>query len=145
MEIKKMEAKNINAYVGLYKKVFSQAPWFIEEDFMDLRSYFSKYFSLNNFLGYDLYIGSRLIGFSLGYKKPWIPGYEYYIDQFCIDPDYQKKGYGRLLLKFIEADKKKEDLTNLILMTEKTTPAYGFYKGLGFTGLGSSEFLIKEL
>lgn len=34
-----------------------------------------------------------IIALSLGMKKPWIRGMEYYIDQFCVKVDWQGKGF----------------------------------------------------
>lgn len=44
----------------------------------------------------------EVIAMSLGSKKPWIKGMEYYIDQFCVKADYQRHGIGGRFLELIE-------------------------------------------
>ena len=51
-----------------------------------------------------------MIAISVGMKKPWINGMEYYIDQFCVKTDLQGKGIGSYFLKLIENEIQTEKM-----------------------------------
>ena len=80
-----------------------------------------------------------MIAASIGMKKPWINGMEYYIDQFYVKTDWQGKGTGSLFLKLIESEIRTEKMNAIILNTEKGSPAENFYLKNGFR---SNEELI---
>lgn len=81
----------------------------------------------NYFAGYVLKEKNHVIAMSVGMKKPWLNGMEYYIDQFCVKPDLQGKGIGGYFLKRIEEDIKKKNMNAIILNTERGCPAKDFY------------------
>ena len=88
---------------------------------------------------YGLESQNRMIAASIGMKKPWINGMEYYIDQFYVKTDWQGKGTGSLFLKLIESEIRTEKMNAIILNTEKGFPAENFYLKNGFR---SNEELI---
>lgn len=99
---------------------------------------------LNNyFLGYVLKSGMNVIALSVGYKKPWIDGIEYYIDQFCVDYNYQGQGTGSLFIKLIENEILNEGLNAMILNTESGYPSEKFYIKNGFVKLNDLVILAK--
>ena len=99
---------------------------------------------LNNyFLGYVLKSETKVIALSVGYKKPWIDGIEYYIDQFCVDYNYQGQGTGSLFIKLIENEILNEGLNAMILNTESGYPSEKFYIKNGFVKLNDLVILAK--
>ena len=76
-------------------------------------------------------------------KKPWINGEEYYIDQFCVKPDLQRKGVGSRFLKLIEGEIRAEQMNAIILNTERGFPAEKFYLKNGFKSADGLVTLIK--
>lgn len=84
-----------------------------------------------------------MIAISLGMKKPWINGMEYYIDQFCVKTDLQGKGIGSYFLKLIEQDIRTEKMNAIILNTERGFPAEKFYLKNGFKSVDELIILIK--
>ena len=55
-----------------------------------------------------------------------------YIDELWILQRFQKKGSGKMLVKFIESLYKKKGLFKMRLTTKKKAMAYGFYKKLKY-------------
>ena len=86
----------------------------------------------NYFLGYVGIENNKIVAISIGMKKPWMNGMEYYIDEFCISHNMQGKGFGSQFLSKIEKDLKKLNLNGIILNTEKDYPAQKFYEKNGF-------------
>ena len=95
MNIVKLSREHIEECTDLFIDVFTRPPW---NDTYDSRAqvveFFQNCMDNNYFVGYGLYAQNRLIAISLGSKKPWINGMEYYIDQFCVSPGWQGKGIG---------------------------------------------------
>lgn len=80
---------------------------------------------------------------SIGMKKPWINGAEYYIDQFCVRTDLQGKGVGSYFLKLIEDEIRKEQMNAIILSTERGFPSERFYLKNGFMPVDGLITFIK--
>ncbi|WP_304340976.1 GNAT family N-acetyltransferase [Metaclostridioides mangenotii] len=129
MIIKRIEEYMINDCVDLFMSTFSKEPWNDTYESKDqVVSFFRNHFNNNYFLGYVAIIDNKIQGLSIGMKKPWIKGFEYYIDEFCINHSLQGKGIGSEFIKNIEIDIKKEGLNGIILNTEIEFPSFKFYK-----------------
>lgn len=62
-----------------------------------------------------------------------------------IHPDFQRKGYGSLLLDEIEKYVKENKLAGVTLSTNKYAPAPLFYRKNGFTDCEHVIFMAKEI
>ncbi|MCC2832654.1 MAG: GNAT family N-acetyltransferase [Clostridium sp.] len=144
MDIIKMSNKHIDECVDLFIDVFTKAPW---HDTYSSRkqvvSFFQNYMANNYFVGYVLKEEASIIALSIGMKKPWINGMEYYIDQFCVKTDLQGKGIGSYFLKLIENEIQTEKMNAIILNTERGFPAEKFYKKNGFQSVDELITLTK--
>ena len=83
-----MTPQHIDSCVDLFIDVFTKEPW---NDTYTSReqvvSFFQNHMANNYFVGYVLEEDDRIIALSIGMKKPWINGLEYYIDQFCVSSE----------------------------------------------------------
>ena len=144
MDIIKMSNKHIDECVALFIDVFTKAPW---HDTYSSRkqvvSFFQNYMTNNYFVGYVLKEESSIIALSIGMKKPWINGMEYYIDQFCVKSDLQGNGIGSYFLKLIEYEIQNEKMNAIILNTESGFPSENFYLKNGFQLVDGLITLIK--
>ncbi|MDT8718812.1 GNAT family N-acetyltransferase [Clostridium sp. 19966] len=142
--IRKMDKDMLDEIVDLFISTFSREPWNdVYESREQVSDFFINHFNNNYFLGYVLIVNDRIKGLSIGMKKPWIKGFEYYIDEFCIGYDMQGKGLGSWFIKKIELDIIKEGVKGIILNTEKGFPSFEFYKKNGFEELGDLVILAK--
>ena len=73
----------------------------------------------NYFVGYVLKEEASIIALSIGMKKPWINGMEYYIDQFCVKSDLQGKGIGSHFLNLIEYGIQAEKMNAIMRTTNR--------------------------
>ena len=144
IKLLKIEEKMFDACVDLYMDTFSKEPWF---DVYDSRNqalnFFTNHYNNNYFVGYGGYLNDQLVALSIGMKKPWIKGFEYYIDEFCVSQQLQGKAIGSWFIKAIEDDIKKQGMNAIILNTEKDYPAQKFYEKNGFKVLEDLIFLAK--
>ena len=145
MDIIKMSNKHIDECVDLFIDVFTKAPW---HDTYSSRkqvvSFFQNYMTNNYFVGYVLKEESSIIALSIGMKKPWINGMEYYIDQFCVSPRFQGKGVGSAFLRETERLLAAEGVRGAVLHTERSFPAYHFYRKNGFRKAEGLAVMYRE-
>lgn len=146
MIVKKLEEYMIKDCVDLFISTFSKEPWNdVYESRDQVISFFKHHIYNNYFLGYVAIIDGKIQGLSIGMRKPWIKGLEYYIDEFCINHSLQNKGIGSEFLKEIEIDIIKEGINGIILNTDREFPSYKFYKKNGFEDFGYLAIMGKEL
>lgn len=144
VHIEKMMSEHIEECVDLFIDVFTREPW---NDVYDSREqvvqFFENYIANNYFVGYIMKNADEVIAMSLGSKKPWIKGMEYYIDQFCVKADYQRHGIGGRFLELIEKNIHANGMNAIILNTEKGFPSEKFYLKNGFCSFEELVILAK--
>ena len=144
IKLLKIEEKMFDACVDLYMDTFSKEPWFdVYDSRNQVLNFFTNHYNNNYFVGYGGYLNDQLVALSIGMKKPWIKGFEYYIDEFCVSHQLQGKAIGSWFIKAIEDDIKKQGMNAIILNTEKDYPAQKFYEKNGFKVLEDLIFLAK--
>ncbi len=134
MEVKELFVGNTEEIKALFYDIFTNEPW--NDDWSDetqLHEYITDLIGNRNSLSLGLYDGDELIGLSLGSVMHWYTGTEYYIFEFCIKTEKQGKGVGTAFLKKVEEHAKAKQITHIFLQTERTVPAYEFYRKNGFT------------
>ncbi|VYU61506.1 GNAT family N-acetyltransferase [Clostridium tertium] len=133
----KLSEEYIEECTNLFIDTFSREPWNDVYDSREqVRDFFINHMKNNYFLGYIGLIDNKVVALSIGMKKPWIYGMEYYIDEFCIGYEFQGKGIGSIFIKTLEELLKHEKVEGMILNTEREYPSCSFYKKNGFKVLG---------
>lgn len=98
-----MTAERLEEYVDVFINVFTKEPWNdVYESRGQVEAFFRNYMADNYFLGWALMRGGRCAGLCFGAKKPWLAGMEYWIDQFCVTEEFQRRGVGTLFLALVE-------------------------------------------
>ncbi len=137
--------QHLSSCADLYRRVFSREPWNETWERPQVVEEFLQRHSRNsNFLGYVALAGGAIVGASIGFLKPWIRGEEYYIDEYFVDADLQGQGIGTALMEAIRADLKQRGIPAILLNTERTAPAYRFYRKLGFEELEGLVILAAD-
>ena len=133
-----------NEIKELFKAVFMNAPW--NDDWSDeaqLDSYLDELTGEKSSLTVGLYEDGELIGLSMGCIRHWWQGTEYYIFEFCIRTDKQGSGRGTAFLEDVIRIAKEKGVTHIFLQTERSAPAFGFYRKNGFEELEGHVSLVK--
>ena len=144
LRVRELKREDIEECVDLFINTFTKEPWFdVYESREPLVRYFENHMANNYFLGFIGLLQKEIVAVSIGMKKPWIEGMEYYIDEFCVSYDYQGKGIGSLFLKEIEEQLSNYKVEGILLNTEEGYPSYDFYKKNGFKKKGDLVILVK--
>lgn len=134
IEIMPFHAGHITDCATLYCETYSAEPWNEQWDSeQPILDFLNAHLANNYFMGFVVQIENKLIAASIGFKKPWNQGIEYYIDEFFIHPDYQGLKVGSRLMQYIEKQCKNKQLNAIILNTERGYPSELFYKNNQFT------------
>jgi GNAT superfamily N-acetyltransferase len=140
----KIEKHMIDECVDLYIETFTKEPWNdVYESREQVEKFFINHLNNNYFVGYSAMLEDKMVALSIGMKKPWIAGLEYYIDEFCVNYEMQGRGIGSWFIKAIEEDIKKQGMNAMILNTERDYPSQKFYEKNGFKPLGELIVLSK--
>lgn len=144
LKVIKLSKEYLEECVDLFIDTFSREPWNDKYNCrQQVKDFFINYMKNNYFLGYIGLIDKKVVALSVGMKKPWISGIEYYIDEFCIGYDFQGKGVGSMFLQEIEVLLRDEKVEGMILNTERDYPSFKFYEKNGFKVLGNLVVLGK--
>lgn len=137
LKVVKMESNMLDECVDLYINTFTKEPWYdVYESRNQVVNFFKNHFENNYFFGYVGILDEKIVALSIGMKKPWIKGMEYYIDELCVSYELQGKGIGSSFIKEIEHDIKQLGMNGILLLTEKDYPSEKFYIHNGFGVLG---------
>lgn len=145
LRLKQLNPEQIEEIKALFAEIFTAEPW--NDDWSNpqqLHNYILDLIGNRNSLSLGLYDDNELIGLSLGSIIHWCTGTEYYIFEFCIKAEIQRKGVGTEFLRMVEEHSKAKGATHIFLQTERTVPAYHFYLKNSFTELKDHVSLFKE-
>ena len=144
MELRELCACHIEQIKKRIMDIFSGEPWNDVWTEDRLHQYVRELLGNSNALCYGLYEKETLIGISLGRIKHWCEGAEYWIDEFGIVPEKQGQGAGTAFLGKIAGCLAEKGVTGMVLLTERTAPAYSFYKRNGFQEHEGMAFLAAK-
>ena len=126
--------------------MFTKEPW--NDDWSDpcqLRQYILDLTGNPNSLAFGFFKNGEIVGLAMGSIRHWYAGTEYYIDEFCIKTSEQGRGLETRFLREIEACIREKGIQQIFLQTERTVPAYEFYRKNGFFELDEHVSLAKRI
>lgn len=145
MEVKTLTTAQAPEIRRLILEIFSGEPWNDVWSDEQLRRYVRELLTGSGALAWGLYEAGRLIGISLGRVKHWCAGTEYWIEEFGIQPQRQGRGLGSQFLAQVEELVREQGISEIVLLTQRTVPAYRFYQRHGFAQQPEQVFFTKEL
>lgn len=144
-ELRVLNINNIDEIKDFFFNIFTKEPW--NDDWSDktqLYAYITDLIGNDNSLSLGLFENGTMVGLSMGNIKHWYSGTEYCIDEFCIKKEEQGRGLGKQFLGAIETFIKQKGVLQIFLQTERTVPAYSFYKKYGLFELENHVSFAKQ-
>ena len=145
LTIRPVIKSDIEVYAKVFIRAYNQAPWNYHWTFENAVRYLHEYASSPDFKGFSLYDNHVFAGAIFAHTKTWWNGRQLYIDEFFVDPDLQKKGYGKFLVSHTEQYALEHGLGTITLMTHKFMPAMKFYTDMNFMQAPPFVILFKQL
>ena len=144
MNIRKMIKSDIPPSAEIMCSVYNNELWQCRWTIGTAEEYLNDFFDMKKFIGFVLFEKEQITGGIFAHEKAWWNNSEVFIEEMFIHPDFQRKGYGSLLLDEIEKYVKENKLAGVTLSTNKYAPAPLFYRKNGFTDCEHVIFMAKE-
>ena len=145
MNIRKMSKSDIPPCSEIMCSVYNNELWQCRWTIGTAEEYLNDFFDMKKFIGFVLLENEQITGGIFAHEKVWWNNSEVFIEEMFIHPDFQRKGYGSLLLDEIEKYVKENKLAGVTLSTNKYAPAPLFYRKNGFTDCEHVIFMAKEI
>jgi aminoglycoside 6'-N-acetyltransferase I len=145
MKIELLEFEHLSECATLLRDAYNCAPWDNHWSEEASERYLKEFLINPRFVGYVICEDSKIVGAAFCHEKTWWTNDELFVDEFYISPDFQRKGYGNILLKHIEKYIEEKKLAGFTLLTNRYMPAVNFYEKNGFVKAEHVVFMYKEV
>lgn len=145
MGLRELSITHLEDVKALILAIFSQEPWNDSWDEEQLNQYVFELMGNANSAAFGWYEDDEFIGLALGRIKHWHTGTEYWIDEFGILPSWQGQGKGTEFLQEIKKQLVIRNIQAIVLQTDRTVPAYSFYRKRGFSPIENQVFLTVKV
>src|SRR3954464_14677238 len=110
---------NIDECTAVYLKAYNNPPWNYHWTYEKAVEYLSEYMNCGQFVGYALYDEGKVVGAMFGHTKTWWTGKQFMIDEFFVSAEKQRMGYGKAMLKYCDQWAADNQISSIVLMTNK--------------------------
>jgi aminoglycoside 6'-N-acetyltransferase I len=138
-----IELEDIVEIADVFKTTFNSPPWNDSWSKESAVNRINLQISNINSLGFKATHNNIPIGFVLGNYTGFPEGTGFFIDDLCINPDYQNMGIGKALLEAVENDLKNRNINIIITTTAKGMKSFDFYINNGFNENSATVGLFK--
>ena len=145
MEFKLVAESDLIECTEVFIEVFNDEPWNDEWTFAKAKKYLFNFYQTPGFLGVLAVENKEILGFIFGVHRVWWSGDEFFINEMCVKMQHQSKGIGKAMLNHLLKELHNNDLSSIILLTDRGIPAEEFYKKNGFEEIERIIFLHKNI
>ena len=127
IDIKQMDEAWIEKCAYLYQSAYKNEPWNEEYSIVEITHYLSRFLNSGTKRAYALVLDEEIIGIALGLIVPCVGSDYFRLEDICLSPQYQRKGFGSQFIKLISDCVANENCDSVLLGTQKGYPAHNFY------------------
>ena len=132
MKIRELIKGDIPVCAEILCNVYNNDMWQCHWEKENAIEYLTDFFNMQKFVGYVLEEDGEILGGLFAHEKIWWNNSEVFIEEMFVKPEWQRKGYGSMLIQAVEEYVKEKGLAGLTLETNKYAPAPNFYRKNGF-------------
>lgn len=145
MNIRELKSDDIAACADILCSVYNNELWQCRWSQEVATEYLTDFYNMQKFVGYVMEEDGRILGAIFAHEKVWWNNSEVFVEEMFVQPEYQGRGYGSMLLQQVEGYIKEKGLAGITLSTNKYAPAPKFYKKNGFVDCEHILFMCKEM
>lgn len=145
LRLEKLTGEHIGECAAMYAAAYGAAPWCEQYDEETLKDYFARFVAKDAMHGYVLLHENEVVGLALCSMIPSIGQDFLRIEDFCIKPERQKQGLGSAFIDLLCKEAASLGADCVLLNTEREFPSHAFYVKNGFTEVGGSVMLVRDL
>ncbi len=129
--------QEIEKCAEVYLSAYSAKPWNEKFDKSAVENYLLSYCGSDSRKCFGIAEGDHIIGIALVLLVPSIGTSYLRVEDFCIELESQRKGYGTLLINSIFKKALELGCDSILLGTQKNFPSHRFYLKNGFVEVES--------
>jgi aminoglycoside 6'-N-acetyltransferase I len=145
MIIRKMEREDIVECAAILCSVYNNEMWQCRWTKEVAAEYLTDFFDMKKFVGFVLVDEKEIVGGLFAHEKVWWNNSEVFVEEMFVKPEYQRTGYGSLLMEEVNRYVREKGLAGITLSTNKYAPAPLFYRKNGFVDCEHVLFMAKEI
>lgn len=145
MDIRETLREDIPACADILCSVYNNEMWQCRWTKEIAVEYLTDFFEAKKFVGYVLEENGELLGGIFAREKVWWNNSEVFVEEMFVKPQFQRTGYGSLLLEEVNRYVREKGLAGITLSTNKYAPAPLFYRKNGFVDCEHVLFMAKEI
>lgn len=147
MEFRKIEKRDYENCGKVLVDAFKAAPWNEDWTLKQAMTRIDEIMSSMVSRGFVLVDGDVIVSMVLGRILTYLDHKEFWIDEFSVNPSYQKQGIGTKVMAYVKDEMRKEAeaVSYLALNTRKGAPAVRFYEANEFREDVSSLTMVCDL
>ena len=142
--IKKIDTESVEMCADLYQNAYKNEPWNEEYSVDEITDYLFRFVDSETKRAYMLVLNDEIIGIALGLIVPCIDSDYFRLEDICLSPKYQRKGFGSQFIKLISDCVSSENCDSVLLGTQRGYPAHQFYLKNGSQEI-DSVLLYREI
>ena len=143
--IRKMERDDIVKCAEILCSVYNNEMWQCRWTKEMATEYLEDFFDMKKFVGYVLEYDTQIVGGLFAHEKVWWNNSEVFVEEMFVMSEYQRNGYGSMLIEKVESYVVENRLAGITLSTNKYAPAPMFYRKNGFVDCEHVLFMAKEI
>jgi len=146
LSFRKFTRQDLDECALLFKKVFSDDPWYDEwVSWEQSRKYLKELVENPVFEGFVMGYDSKIVAVCLGHQRSWWRGKEFFVDELFVENERQGNGIGGATVNLLFKVLREEGYTRVILLTNKGIPAETFYLRNGFYNNENWTIMVRKL
>ena len=141
--LRKIEKEDYNEICKLLIRAFKKPPWNETWDYNRAYQRVEQLDDGNYTRCYAYLLDNQIVGVICGKIVTYVNDVDFMIEDFYIDPDYQRMGIGQKMMEL--AEKELSEIDNFTLLTGRDFCSVDFYKKSGFVIKNEIVFMYKKL
>lgn len=143
--IKVMELSDVPSASEELLLAFKEKPWEESWTFSDANRRITGILESPSSFGLVALADNKVVGIALGLSKGYLDKQDFWLDEFSVDPNYQKQGIATKLIKELKKKLKEKEITKIYLVTRKHYPCVRLYEKEGFSSEGEDLLMTVDL
>lgn len=133
---KRLEQSELSKCADTLIEAFKEEPWNEKWTFKQAYTRLDELMSARVSRGYIVFDNDTMtvVGMVIGRIMTYMSQKELWLDEVSIHPNYQRKGIGSEMMKYVRSELNEENdkISNIVLTTVRDYPSVSFYERNGF-------------
>lgn len=135
IRLEKLTEARVEACARMYVEAYGVEPWNETHELDRVEAYLRAFMRESAFHCYVLTCGGEAVALALCILIPYMGEGSLRIEDLCVAPQFQRRGYGGKLLGLLRAETVKLGADCVLLGTQRDFPSHAFYLKNGFTDI----------